>query len=69
MEEKKLKVMELFFKVYEPLLEFFDLDSDEMLDTKIKVLTDLVNGKTISEIPEFYDILELYPNDDEMWDL
>lgn len=69
MEEKKLKVIELFFSVYEPLLQFFDLESNEMLDTKIKVLTDLVNGKKISEIPEFYDILELYPEEDEMWDL
>lgn len=69
MKKKKLKIIELFSKVHHPLLEFFDLDSDEMLDTKIKVLTDLANGKTISEIPEFYDILELYPEDGKMWDI
>ena len=68
MDEKKMKVIELFFKVYNPLLQFFDLDSDEMLDEKIEVLTELVKGKTISEIPKFYDVLELYPKDEEIWD-
>lgn len=66
MEDKKIKILELLSQVYEPMLEFFDVDSDKMLDEKIKVLTDLKNGKSISDIPNFYDILELYPND--MWD-
>jgi hypothetical protein len=66
MEEKKIKIMQLLSEIYEPMLEFFDVDSDKMLDEKIKVLTDLKNGKSISDIPNFYDILELYPND--MWD-
>lgn len=68
MEEKKIKIMELLTEVYNPMLEFFDVDSDEMLDEKIQVLTDLVNGKTIAEIPNFYDILELYPAEGEIWD-
>ena len=69
MEEKKMKVVELFFKVYNPLLaNFFDLESDEMLEEKIEVLTELVSGKTISEIPNFYGILERYPKDEEIWD-
>jgi hypothetical protein len=67
MEEKKIKIMQLLSEIYEPLLEFFDIDSDKMLDEKIKVLTDLKNGKKIADIPNFYDILELYPTD--MWDL
>jgi len=67
MEEKKIKIMQLLSEIYEPLLEFFDVDSDKMLDEKIKVLTDLKNGKKIADIPNFYDILELYPTD--MWDL
>ena len=67
MEEKKIKIMQLLSEIYEPLLEFFDVDSDKMLDEKIKVLTDLKNGKQIADIPNFYDILELYPTD--MWDL
>ena len=65
-EDKKIKILLLLSTVYDPLLEFFDTDSDKMLDEKIQVLTDLKNGKTVEEIPNFYDILELYPND--MWD-
>lgn len=66
MIDKKLKIIELLTQLDEPLLRFFDTDSDNMLDDKLEVLTDLLNGKVISEIPKFYDILELYPND--MWD-
>ena len=65
-EDKKIKILLLLSTVYDPLLEFFDTDSDKMLDEKIQVLTDLKNGKSIEEIPNFYDILELYPKD--MWD-
>ena len=70
---KKIKIFELLSKVYDPLLCFFNVDSDEMLDLKIEVLTDLKNGKTISEIPKFYEILELYPEEKDrevvLWDL
>ena len=65
-EDKKVQIMILLSEIYEPMLEFFDLDSDKMLDLKIKVLTDLKNGIPIADIPNFYDILELYPAD--MWD-
>ena len=68
-EEKFLIIASLLAEVCEPLLRFFDFESDKMLDDKIEVLTALKNGKTISEIPKFYDILELYPDEDEMWDL
>lgn len=68
--EKGVKVRELFTDVDFPLtlIQFFDLNSDELLDEKIEVLTALKEGKQISEIPNFYDILELYPKDDEHWD-
>ena len=68
--EKRVKVRELFFEVdFPPMLtQFFDLDSDRLLDEKIEVLTALKEGKQISEIPNFYDILELYPKDGEHWD-
>ena len=46
---------------------FFDVESDKMLDEKIEVLTALKEGKTIAEIPKFYDVLELMPKND-MWD-
>ena len=68
--EKYVKVLKLFFEVDFPpmMIQFFDLDSDKLLDEKIEVLTALKEGKQISEIPNFYDILELYPKDGEHWD-
>ena len=66
--KKKAKILDLLFVVdcYE-VDQFFDADSDKMLDEKIEVLTALKDGKPIAEIPKFYDVLELYPKD-EMWD-
>ncbi len=68
--EKGVKVRELFFEVDFPpmLIQFFDLDSDKLLDEKIKALTALKEGKQIADIPNFYDILELYPKDGTHWD-
>lgn len=68
--EKGVKVRELFSDVdFPPMLtQFFDLDSDRLLDEKIEVLTALKEGKQISDIPNFYDILELYPKDGTHWD-
>lgn len=68
--EKGVKVRELFFEVDFPpmLIQFFDLDSDRLLDEKIEVLTALKEGKQISDIPNFYTILELYPKDGTHWD-
>lgn len=68
--EKKAKVLDLLFEVdsYE-VSQFFDVDSDKMLDDKIEVLTALKNGKTIAEIPKFYKVLELMPKGEgEIWD-
>lgn len=68
--EKGVKVRELFSDVdFPPMLtQFFDLDSDRLLDEKIEVLTALKEGKQTSDIPNFYDILELYPKDGTHWD-
>lgn len=68
--EKSIKVRELLADVDFPptLIQFFDLNSDELLDEKIEVLTALKEGKEISEIPKFYDILELYQKEDTHWD-
>lgn len=65
--EKSVKVHQLFIEVeFPPMLsQFFDLDSDELLDEKIEVLTALKNGKQIADIPNFYGILELYPKGDD----
>ena len=65
---KKIEILSLLSQIDEPMLKFFDTDSDKMLDEKIKVLQDLKAGKTIAEIPTFYDILELYPANGEIWD-
>jgi len=65
-EDKKIQILKLLSQIYEPMLEFLDVDSDKMLDEKIKILTELKNGKSIKDIPNFYDILENYPAD--MWD-
>jgi len=69
-ERKKLQIDRLMMESpFPPMLkQFFDWDSDNILDKKIKILTDLKNGKTIAEIPEFYSILELYPADETHWD-
>ena len=69
MEEKMLKIFELLARVDDLLIhKFFDIESDKMLDEKIEVLTALANGKKPSEIPKYYDILELYPKDGQIWD-
>ena len=68
--EKHLKIMRLLEETYDLLVaKFFDMESEEMLDEKIEVLTALKEGKTPAEIPNYYKILEKYPKDDEMWDL
>lgn len=68
--QKKFKILDLLFEVdcYE-VSQFFDVESDKMLDDKIEVLTALKNGKTIAEIPKFYKVLELMPKGEgEIWD-
>jgi hypothetical protein len=67
--EKKIAIMELLFKVDDTLVkQFFDEESNENLDKKIEVLTKLANGTPPADIPEYYDILEKYPKQGEMWD-
>lgn len=70
-EEKMMQVMDLYAEVmYKDTLveKFFDIESEENLDLKIKVLTQLKNGIPPADIPEYYSILELYPADDKKWD-
>ena len=69
-EEKWIEVQSLLLQVNDPMIHaFFDTDSEELLDEKIEVLTALIEGKTPSEIPKYYDILELKPDDDTHWDI
>ena len=67
-EKKMLKVLDLLFEVDDPVFKkFFDIDSTKMLDEKIEVLEALKSGKTVDEIPKFYSVLELMPQDG-IWD-
>ncbi len=67
--EKKIRIMDLLFEVDDAIFkQFFDIESDEMLDKKIDVLEKLASGVVPAGIPEYYDVLELYPKEDEMWD-
>ncbi len=68
--EKKEKITDLLLEVEFPMdfMKFFDLDSEKLLDEKIRVLEALKKGKSIKDIPKFYDVLELYPGDDQHWD-
>ena len=69
-EEKWIKVQFLLLEVSDPMIHaFFDTDSEELLDEKIEVLTALIEGRTPSEIPKYYDILELKPVDENHWDI
>lgn len=71
MIEKMIQVMELHAEVMvndRLVAKFFDLASEEMLDLKIKILTQLKEGVPPIDIPEYYSILELYPADDVIWE-
>ena len=62
------KVHQLLTEVSDVLLDrFFDLDSENLLDEKIEVLTALKNGKKPEEIPKYYAILEKFTSD-QHWD-
>lgn len=69
MIEKMERILSLWAEVDFPpmMIQFFDLDSENLLDEKIEVLEALKEGKQISEIPNFYRVLELMP-DEGIWD-
>lgn len=67
-EKKLMKVHQLLTEVSDVLVDrFFDLDSENLLDEKIEVLTALKNGKKPDQIPYYYSILENF-NPDQHWD-
>lgn len=64
-----VEIFDLYTKFDNMLVnKFFDFESEKMLDEKIEVFKALAEGKKESEIPKFYDILELYPKDGQIWD-
>lgn len=65
--EKHVRIYTLLGEIpHEPLIKYLDADSDKLLDEKIRVLEALKAGKTVDEIPHFYDVLEDLPKD--RWD-
>ena len=68
-DTRLIQILDLLAEVNDDLVhKFFDLDSYKMLDEKIDVLTKLKNGMKPIDIPNYYDILELYPEDGVLWD-
>ena len=69
LNKKHLEINKLLLEVNDYLVnKFFDYKSDKLLDEKIEVLTKLSKGIPPSEIENYYDILELYPDDNTIWD-
>ena len=67
--EKKAKIRSLLDEVDDYLIQkFFDIESDELLDLKIEVLSELAKGIPPKDIKNYYRILELYPKDNQIWD-
>lgn len=63
-----MKIMELYIDAsHLPEMQFFDIESEALLDEKIEVLEAIKAGKSIEEIPKFYDVLELMPKEG-IWD-
>ena len=68
-QKKMVQIHKLLEDVDDLLVvQFFDLNSKKKLDMKIKVLTQLKNGVPPADIPEYYSILELYPQNGNKWD-
>lgn len=62
-QEKLLKVAELLaYSFGVPEMKYFNVESEELLDEKIEVLTQIKEGKSIEEIPNFYKVLEDLPD-------
>ena len=64
-QAKKLIIAELYpvLLKYPMLINYFDIKSDKLLDEKITILKEIKAGKQINEIPNFYDVFELLPDD------
>ena len=62
--EKLLKIGELLaYSFGVPEMKYFNVESEELLDEKIEVLTQIKDGKAIEDIPNFYKVLEDMPTE------
>ena len=50
------------------LMQYYDFDSDDLIEEKLRVLRELKSGKDFDEIPGAYGILEDFPGNDVAWD-
>lgn len=66
-DERYFEAQELLIWLPVPFINYFDPDSEKLLDEKIAVMNALKAGKTIEEIPDFYKVLELLPKEG-IWD-
>ena len=66
MVDKKGEIIRLLIQINDPALQFFDIDSNEMLDEKIEILQRCANGENIMEIG--LHILEKMP-ESGIWDM
>lgn len=69
-QEKRIKLNNLLIEVMGDIVSiyrYFDLDSNKMIDEKIRVFTELKNGKKPKDIDGFYDVFELMPKTQYEW--
>jgi hypothetical protein len=67
-QEKYIEMTDLLgYAIGIPEMKYFDVESEELLDEKIEVLTLLKGGKAIKDIPNFYKVLEKLPKEG-IWD-
>ena len=50
------------------VMKFMDVTSREMLEEKKEVLQKLHKGIPSAQISNFYQVLEKYPHDQDIWD-
>lgn len=68
MFDKIEKIRDLLTNANDPVfLQFFDIESEKMLDEKIEVLEALVTGQAPAQIEKYYNVLELMPKEG-IWD-
>jgi hypothetical protein len=67
--EKQMAILELLdsVEIPPPLMNYFDYDSEKLLDKKIEVLQRLKDGESIDNIEGGYSIFELLP-EGQHWD-
>ena len=67
--EKQMAILDLLDEVVvpNPLMNYFDYDSLELLDKKIEVLQRLKDGESIDDIDGGYLVFELLP-EGQHWD-